>query len=101
MSQRSIDLCNNLMKASFVPVQQELVPVRENQRIPKLITPKFAIVSNGGTIQQMKPDIEWSNLISEDCHQHHFKRIIKDILENHYESWVERDFYIDNFLYVP
>ncbi len=105
MSQRSIDLLQQFNeKHLFVPVTTRALYQYERINVfQKLITPKFAIVSNGGTILiDGKPDVEWSNLVSERLSSTSLPNedMLKTFSKIRHESWVERDFYIDNLFYM-
>lgn len=105
MSQKSIDLLKKFNEQHlFVPVttralyQFERIKLFQNE-----IKPKFAIVSNGGTILiDGKPDLEWGKLIQRRISQTSLPKedMLKAFSKIRHESWVERDFYIDNLFYM-
>lgn len=105
MSQRSIDLLHKFNNEHiFVPVttralyQYERIHVFQN-----LIKPKFAIVSNGGTILiDGKIDTEWSKLIRKRLLSTSLPKedMLKAFAKVRHASWVKREFYIDDLFYM-
>ena len=105
MSQHSIELLQQFnQKHLFVPVTtRALYQYERIHTIANVLKPKFAIVSNGGTILiDGKPDMEWSKLIRRRLASTSLPNedMLKVFAEIRHESWVERDFYIDDLFYM-
>ncbi len=105
MSQHSIDLLQQINKTNlFVPVTTRAVYQYERILLfQKMIKPKYAITSNGGTILiDGKPDAEWNKLIRLKLSENSIPNedLLKVFAKIRHEDWVEREFYIDELFYM-
>ncbi|HWK23082.1 MAG TPA: HAD family hydrolase [Ureibacillus sp.] len=105
MSQDSIQLLKQFSKEHlFVPVTTRAVYQYERIHLfAKDMNPKYAITSNGGTILiDGKPDLQWSKIVKnrladESGTKEEMIRIFSKI---RHESWVLREFFIDDLFYM-
>ena len=105
MSQDSIDLLKQFSKEHlFVPVTTRAVYQYERiHALAKDINPKFAITSNGGTLLiDGKSDLEWSNIVRNRLadQSQPKEEMIEVFSKIRHESWVVREFYIDDLFYM-
>lgn len=105
MSQHSIDLLQRFNeKHLFVPVTtRALYQYERIHTIANIIKPKYAITSNGGTILiDGQPDIEWDHLIRRRLSVTSLPNedMLKAFAKIRHDSWVEREFYIDDLFYM-
>lgn len=105
MSQDSIDLLKQFSKEHlFVPVTTRAVYQYERiHAIAKDIRPKYAITSNGGTLLiDGKSDLEWNkkvhNRLADQSQPK--EEMIQTFSKIRHESWVLREFYIDDLFYM-
>ncbi|OCA86791.1 hypothetical protein A8L44_05795 [Bacillus sp. FJAT-27986] len=105
MSQTSIDLLQQFNQQHlFVPVTTRALYQYERIEVfQQKIKPKYAIVSNGGTILvDGKSDSEWDDFIKNHLSvtslPHH--DMLNTFAKIRHDSWVEREFYIDSLFYM-
>ncbi|QCR31000.1 HAD family hydrolase [Lysinibacillus sp. SGAir0095] len=105
MSRDSIDLLKQFSKDHlFVPVTTRAVYEYERiHALSKDINPKYAITSNGGTILiDGKPDLEWSKIVRNRLAEQSQPKeeMIRVFAKIRHESWVLREFYIEDLFYM-
>ncbi len=105
MSQDSIDLLKEFSKEHlFVPVTTRAVYQYERiHSIAKDINPKYAITSNGGTLLiDGKSDLEWNKIVHNRLADQSKPKeeMLLAFAKIRHESWVLREFYIDDLFYM-
>jgi hydroxymethylpyrimidine pyrophosphatase-like HAD family hydrolase len=105
MSLRSIELLQEFNeKHLFVPVTTRAISQYERINVfQKLITPQFAITSNGGTLLiDGKQDEEWDKLIRSRLSITSLPNedMLKAFAKIRHEEWIEEQFYIDELFYM-
>ena len=105
MSQKSIDLLKQFNHNHlFVPVTTRALYQYERIEVfQQKIKPKYAIVSNGGTILvDGKPDQEWSKFITNHLSVTSLPHsdMLKTFARIRHDSWVEREFTVDSLFYM-
>ncbi|MFC7686214.1 HAD family hydrolase [Ureibacillus sp. GCM10028918] len=105
MSQESIELLKEFSKEHlFVPVTTRAVHQYERiHALSKDINPKYAITTNGGTVLiDGKPDLEWNKIVRNRLadQSRPKEEMIKTFAKIRHESWVLREFYIDDLFFM-
>lgn len=105
MSQHSLELLQQFHeKHLFVPVTTRAIyQYKRINAFQKWIKPKYAIMSNGGTILvDGQPDAMWGQLIREKLSGTSLPKedLLKIFAEIRNEEWVEKEYYIDELFYM-
>ncbi|MEK5038408.1 HAD family hydrolase [Sporosarcina sp. FSL K6-3457] len=105
MSQQSMELLKQFHEKNlFVPVTTRAIYQYERiVAFQQWIQPKYAIMSNGGTILiDGKPDAEWSQLIREKITTTSLPKedMLQLFAEIRNENWVGKEYYIDELFYM-
>lgn len=105
MSKNSVELLKEFnQKHLFVPVTtRALYQYERINIISKEISPKYSIVSNGGTILvDGKVDTGWNEYIRRKLSTTSLPKedMLKAFSKIRHEEWVSRDFYIDEFFFM-
>jgi hydroxymethylpyrimidine pyrophosphatase-like HAD family hydrolase len=105
MSQHSMDLLQTFHSEHlFVPVTTRALHQYERiHTIAKVMKPKFAITSNGGTLLiEGKRDMEWDKLIRGQISSTSLANedMLKAFAQIHHPSWINSDHYIEDLFYM-